>query len=434
MDCSICCNKLNKSTRKEITCSFCNILTCRECFQKYIIESNMDPQCMGCKKVFDRAFLAENCTAVFITKDFKKHREDVLLDREKSLLIETQPYVVIERDRQKIFKEVTKIQLEKDKLMKYIHEFDTRIFLLNEQAHALSGIVPNVEERKKFIRKCPMNDCRGFLSTQWKCGNCDSKICNKCHELKQDDHECLPDNVASMELLNKDSKPCPECATMIFKISGCSQMFCTNCNTPWDWNTGRKVSGVIHNPHYYQFVQAGGQAGRNHADIPCGGLPDLREIRRFLERICIQRETSEMLWNIHNVITHITHHELRERAVDTIAFNRKLRVKYIMNDLSENEFKNVLQANEKQREKKEAFHNIYRMFVDVSSDIYRQMITKNTIQFVNEQVEIINNLIQYFNTNLKKIGKIYNVVYPGISEKYIWIPNYKTHLQRTAAI
>ena len=106
MDCSICCYKLNKSTRKEITCSFCNILTCRECFQKYIIESNMDPQCMGCKKVFDRAFLAENCTAVFITKDFKKHREDVLLDREKSLLIETQPYVVIERDRQKIFKDV----------------------------------------------------------------------------------------------------------------------------------------------------------------------------------------------------------------------------------------------------------------------------------------------------------------------------------------
>jgi len=390
---------------------------------------------MGCKKTFDRAFLSDNCTAVFVTKELKKHREDVLLDREKSLLIETQPYVVIERDRQKIFKEVSKIQGQKDKLMRQVHQLDAQIHILHEQANVLSGTVPNVEERKKFIRKCPMNDCRGFLSTQWKCGNCDSKICNKCNELKEEDHECIPDNVASMELLNKDSKPCPECATMIFKISGCSQMFCTNCNTPWDWNTGRKVSGVIHNPHYYQFVQnggqAGGQPGRNHADIPCGGLPDVRELRRFLEKIQISRDTIEILWNVHNIITHITHHELRERVVDTVAFNRKLRVKYIMNELTETEFKNVLQSNEKQREKKEEFHNIYRMFVDVASDIYRQMVTNKTLPFVLEQIDIIKNLIEYFNTNLKKIGKVYNVVYPGITEKYMFVSNYKTHLQRT---
>jgi prefoldin subunit 5 len=381
---------------------------------------------MGCKKMFDRAFLADNCTAVFITKDLKKHRENVLLDREKSLLIETQPYVVIERERQKLCKKASEIALEKDELMKRVRELDQVIYEIQNQAHHLSGTIPNVEERKKFIRKCPMNDCRGFLSTQWKCGNCDSKICNKCNELKEDTHECIPENVASMELLNKDSKPCPECATIIFKISGCSQMFCTNCNTPWDWNTGRKVSGVIHNPHYYQFIGNGGQIGRNHADIPCGGLPDLREIRRFLEKIRIHNtEIGEIFWNVHNIINHINHHELRVPIVDTVAFNRKLRVKYIMNDLDEKEFKNILQANEKQREKKEDFHNIYRMFVDVASDIYRQMMTNGTYSFAIEQVDIIKNLIEYFNTNLKKIGKTYNVVYPGITQKYSWTSNLK---------
>jgi hypothetical protein len=76
-------------------------------------------------------------------------------------------------------------------------------------------------EVKKFIRKCPMNECRGFLSSRWKCGTCDTNICNKCNEPKTDDHVCNPQNVETMNLLNKDTKPCPKCGTMICKISGC---------------------------------------------------------------------------------------------------------------------------------------------------------------------------------------------------------------------
>ena len=31
-------------------------------------------------------------------------------------------------------------------------------------------------ERKAFIKRCPADDCRGFLSSQWKCGLCEN-IC-----------------------------------------------------------------------------------------------------------------------------------------------------------------------------------------------------------------------------------------------------------------
>ena len=75
------------------------------------------------------------------------------------------------------------------------------------------------EENKKFVRKCPIEDCRGFLSTQWNCGTCEAKICCKCNERKTEDHVCNPDNVQTMELLKKDSKPCPKCQSLIFKIS-----------------------------------------------------------------------------------------------------------------------------------------------------------------------------------------------------------------------
>ena len=54
-----------------------------------------------------------------------------------------------------------------------------------------------------------MNECKGFLSSRWKCGLCETNICNKCNENENEDeneHVCKPENVASMELLNKDTK------------------------------------------------------------------------------------------------------------------------------------------------------------------------------------------------------------------------------------
>jgi hypothetical protein len=100
-------------------------------------------------------------------------------------------------------------------------------------------------ERKQFIRKCPVTDCRGFLSTRWKCDVCENYICIDCNEIKKgDDHVCDPNAVETMKLLKSDTKPCVKCGAMIFKISGCSQMWCPDCHTAFDWNTGKIVSGA----------------------------------------------------------------------------------------------------------------------------------------------------------------------------------------------
>ena len=45
----------------------------------------------------------------------------------------------------------------------------------------------------------------------------------------------------------------------------------------------------------------------------------------------------------------------------------------------------------------------------------------------DENIEILKNLINYFNENLKKIGKMYNCVYPGITTtKYLYVHNLET--------
>ena len=437
MDCSVCCEKLNKSTRKLISCVFCEFVVCRQCFQKYTEESTMDAHCMSCKKTFTFEFIESNCTSVFIDKNYKVHRQGILFDREKALLPETQPYVVIEHQRRDIRAVVGGLYDQKYELLRQVKLLEIRINDLNRQANILTVGDNTGEDRRKFVRKCPMTECRGFLSTQWKCGSCESKICNKCNEEKVEDHVCNPDNVASMELLNKDTKGCPNCGTMIFKISGCSQMYCTDCHTAWDWNTSRVVTGTIHNPHYYEFMNRGGHANRNLADIPCGGLPDIASINRLFIKLRLPSELVDhdrwVITHLHQVIVHIEHYELRNYVLEEYNPDtyRGLRIKYLMNDLGETEFKTELHQREKRRQKTTAFNNILQMFVNVGTDLMGQIVVEvKTVDHLPKFVEILKNLVVYFNENLQKIGKIYKCVYPGISDNYTFVNNLETANRR----
>ena len=456
--CNICVEKLNKSTRLEIKCNYCEFSHCRTCFQKYLLETN-EPYCMNCKKIYSNDFIFENCTDVFITKELKKHRQEVLLNQQKSLMPATQPYVVLEKEKNKMRERVRIIEQERSEILRQLTIKQTQINNMNYEInhmtiHGNHNGTQNTEsaERKKFIRKCPMTDCRGFLSQQWKCGTCETRICNKCNEEKLDtecdlegNHRCDPGNVANMELINKDTKPCPECGTMIHRYVGCPMMFCVECHCAWNWNTGLVEKGVIHNPHYYEFMRRGGNLnpGRNHGDIPCGGLPEIYGLRRVFDQCSrmkiLNANEINRLYNIHNCITHVQHHEILIINDLNEESTRHLRVQYMLNNSSENDFKQILQQLEKQKNKKRDFNNIFQMFVDVSSDIFRQIvicyesgthdipILKNCF---DQNFVIFDNLRIYFIEQLKKCGKSYKCVYPGINESYTWEFNYERYLQR----
>jgi len=64
----------------------------------------------------------------------------------------------------------------------------------------------NKTYRKKFIHKCPSKDCKGFVSTAYKCGICEKFTCSKCLEIKGDtqnaEHICDENNVKSAEIVD----------------------------------------------------------------------------------------------------------------------------------------------------------------------------------------------------------------------------------------
>jgi len=224
----------------------------------------MNPDCY---KEWSRKFLRDNFTLVFLTKRYRPHMEDVLFDKEKALLPNAQ--LVIEE------------KMRKMEVRERIREVEERIRLLYDERSLLERQLSKPEEKKErvqFVRQCPSNDCRGFLSTQWKCGICELWTCPDCHEIKGPvkdcDHTCKPENLETARLLEKDSKPCPSCHSMIFKIAGCNQMWCTQCNTAFCWATGRIHTKNIHNPHYFEWLRnnpngtpsAGGRTAENGED------------------------------------------------------------------------------------------------------------------------------------------------------------------------
>ena len=134
-----------------------------------------------------------------------------------------------------------------------------------------------------------MENCRGFLSSSWKCGLCNSFICPDCHAVKSerqdDNHVCDEEVKATIAMIKTETRPCPKCSHAIFKIDGCDQMWCTQCHTAFSWRTGAISSGRIHNPHFIQFEREGGHLGRTPGDVPCGGPPNART----LDHWCVLR-------------------------------------------------------------------------------------------------------------------------------------------------
>jgi hypothetical protein len=171
-----------------------------------------------CAKEWTRKHVREIFTLVFINGPLREHREKVLFDKERALLPATQPIIEGRILATKIDKEVHILQKQISGINRQITELHVN------KAQALNRKT-NGNTRSAFVRACPDENCRGFLSSQWKCGICEKWTCPDCHIIKgytrDADHTCNPDDVATAQLLAADTKPCPQCGTGIFKIDGC---------------------------------------------------------------------------------------------------------------------------------------------------------------------------------------------------------------------
>lgn len=454
-ECDVCCDKYNHSTRKLLKCPFCQFNACTGCIRKFLLSIHQEPHCMKCKTAWSRDFWMDSFPKVFINVDLKKHRELDLLDREKSLLPASQPAAERIREANRLKKTLDNLRanIQKEKITLWNFNQDGAItdekeiydkkkelslsvaaaqFELDYQQAHINDLMfrttnTKQEPRKQFVRACPADGCKGMLSTQWKCGLCAIFVCPDCHEIigetKDAPHTCKPENIATAKLLAKDTKTCPKCASLIFRISGCSQIWCLKCHHAFDWDTGKTIDySVLHNPHFFAFRAQNGNIPAN-ADVPCGGIPSQYtlqdKVRSFklgnqLEVAICQRFLSSLYHN-HDV-------EMRRfRPADGIINNEDLRVKFLLNEIDEEKFKRVIFYREKVEAKKTEIYRVMELFDTVSRDIaVRLNATKTASEFVGVWNEV-TPLVNYANLQMRIISKRYNHITPKInSETYRW--------------
>jgi hypothetical protein len=291
VNCEICCEKYNKSTHNRVVCEYsgCGYESCKVCVRTYLLGTTNDPHCMNCKNQWTSKFLVESLNRSYIDNEYKKHRKNLLVERE----ISRTPELMVLVERTKLVEEETKelnlMIKEFEDLRKMVNIMRIKIGEKNMRIFRIrNGETSDKDERKKFIMPCPGEDCKGYLSLHYKCQLCKLYVCPDCFEIighnkEEALHVCKEDNLKSAELIKKETKGCPKCGVRIFKISGCDQMWCTECKVAFSWNTGKIVSnGAIHNPHFYQYMQnnnAGGVAPRNPGDVLCGGLLSIHNLK-----------------------------------------------------------------------------------------------------------------------------------------------------------
>ena len=408
--CDVCCEKFNKIKHKKVECPYCDLKSCRSCSQKYILSSHQDPHCMGCKTAWNREFVDSFCTKYFRNTELRRHRENVLFEREKALMPETQPEVerIINMRKLKLI-----LQSQRERLLE-LHYRNTGENEITPEIRDLYRDMENtyrylqelrssqrdtISEPRTFVRKCPKEECKGFLSEEWFCGLCNVYYCKECNEQLTEGHECDPEMVKTMQLLNKDSKSCPNCGTVIHKTDGCAQMWCINCHTAFNFTTGQIETGRIHNPHFIEFRRKN-IGSREHGDIPCGGSPSFRELREH-------NATNTILQ--YSLIIYQFERELIFMD-DRPANNLNFRIAYMLNEVTEEYFKTFLQRQEKFKEKVKDVSYVYEMVANTGGDLLRQYIIHPDRH--DEIVGILCKLMEYTNDVFADIRKRYNSAVP----------------------
>lgn len=304
-------------------------------------------------------------------------------------------------------------------------EIDNCINLINPYKYTIThygltreGTSPKKSNEHRFIYKCPASNCAGFLNSSWECGLCSTKTCKHCREviLDVDSHLCNPETVETVKAISKDTKPCPKCGTLISKISGCDQMWCIHCKTAFSWNTGRIETTVIHNPHYFQWMRDSGKTipRRDAPGDACNIEYRLDSLFRSKRTHPIMKRFSDIEMNRRHNVQLITYFNTHLREYESDEWRRQLRVKRLLNEITDDEWKIKLQRKEKAYHKVRAQAQLVEMYTNVCRDIIAQILENDTEDDLTRIMNQWKELKHFVDESIERINKSYGCITPEI--------------------
>ena len=431
IECDICCEY--KTT--FIICSYCKTQACETCVQKFIEDRPREPLCMKCGNIWSREFVLEN---IVDKKWFLQHIGKYILEQEKMLLPETQEEASLIYHIQKLSQYLKSLPTNKrlksmyknsDTLSKAIEEKRDILWKIKYSIHSTKlltityggiGSKTGSAEKEHYIFKCP-SDCRGFVSNNYRCGTCKGVVCKKCRvQINQEnsEHICNEDDIKSSALVSSLTKTCPKCMTQILKSGGCDQMFCVVCQTAFSWTTGKTETGVIHNPHYYEYLSTLTTPMVDIEVLACGDIPDAITFINRITRVTNSEIFIRKLRNLHLIAIHIRHAIVPEWQINKVKDNIDIRVQYLLEEIDETTWASKLLFREKKRMKIKAFHDLIQMVLVILEDFVRRVFSFD-ISNIEKWHSVSSSTIieavylkKYYCTSLSQICKVHGGAVP----------------------
>ena len=388
----------------------------------FVIEYNIRKQRKEIIRLKDITDAAELTVVPALLKNARNTREELKKEQEK-----------VEADIAAIEPEYTELK----------EKYDTLTTENRDAANLYADRAAGTgQQRREFIMRCPAEDCRGFLSTAYKCGTCEAWACKECHvsigKDKDLEHTCDADTLLSAKAIKEETRPCPKCGTRIFKIIGCDQMYCVmeGCGTAFSWTSGQIVTGVIHNPHYYEWLRRkeGGHLPREAGDIPCGGMPGAWEMVGTIRELELPDELNTILLESYRNLNELVEHRLREfpSRLPQLA-NKDDDVEYLMNEISQDEWQIRLERTETKFNRRKEIGQILQTLATAGADmmnrIYREAMelgheTPNQEKFCDWLVSIalpeLEQLRIFGNESLLALAKRDRTAVPQLEENWTW--------------
>lgn len=408
-ECPVCLQKMTKNFRREIQCPCCEYTVCLMCVRKYIVEKQ-EPHCMRCKTVWTYRFISTTTPFSFYNKQLRDAQVKFMMEREKGLLPATQHLAEREKKRREALIMISELKKQQREYQRITD--DLQLTILNLEAEANVTHTRHKDSRL-FIYHCPRENCRGFLSKSDPdsliCPLCCNKACAQCFVPLVEPHVCKKEDVESARMICEETRQCPNCATNIFKISGCEQVFCTMCHTAFEYSTGKIATGPIHAPGYYEWLHTRDNMDvqRHPEDVPCGGLPNFN-----FSISALGAENYFNLCSYYRCLVHCQQVILPKFFTDTLDYNTELRVRYLLGDIDEKKWASLLKTSCKKMERKRAIYAVLQTWINTMIGLFHNLLEKPS-SFSEIEKEILALRI-YSNDELSIIKTIYHCQTPFI--------------------
>ena len=422
-ECEVCAFDFNRSNRKKIECKKCGTKVCRACFVRYLEDSSEDAHCLACSSPWGRDFLSSVMTKVFMNREYRKHREKLMFEKQQAMLTNTLPYVESQKRMQKLSAEKNEIHEKIRKLWLEVSQIEN---LLHSESTFYFGTETkdSLDRPITIVGHCVLDDCNGLVDLSWKCTTCETPICKRCTKSKEENHVCDEEDIASLRLIRSDSRPCPNCKVRIHLYEGCNQAWCTNCHTAFNWRTMKLIrSGFFHNPHFAEWQVQNGRDGLPVENYRQGCI-DFQKLNGKIKNESHSNHSEEVSNTMRMrgyllAANHILDYESTDVTNESNMKLRGLRVDFLMNKIDQQEFKERSQRVDKAMNKANEIASIMNMFAHSARDILSDWVDSESmthdkceetlLELYNYTKSCLCNAHSWFNPFYKKDGSfVYN--------------------------